>query len=126
MAASPNLELLPALPVDDNGPIFAEPWQAHAFAMTLKLHEAGKFTWEEWAMTLAAEIDAAKAAGDPDLGDTYYLHWLAALEGLIRSKNILSTDELSQRKAAWQAAADATPHGEPIVLQDNVGQLTIG
>ena len=72
-------------------------------------------------MTLAAEIDAAKAAGDPDLGDTYYLHWLAALEGLIRSKNILSSDELSQRKAAWQAAADNTPHGEPIVLQNTVG-----
>jgi len=111
-----NLNLLPFLPVDDDGPVFGEPWQAQAFAMTLKLYEAGAFTWDEWAMALSGEIDAAKAAGDPDLGDTYYLHWLAALERLVAEKKIASTGELSARKAAWQAAADATPHGDPIVL----------
>ena len=121
MNASPDLEQLPSLPVDEEGPVFAEPWQAQAFAMTLKLYEAGCFTWDEWAMALSAKIDAAKAAGDPDLGDTYYLHWLAALESLVAEKELASPEELTERKVAWQAAADATPHGDPILLSNRPG-----
>ena len=56
------------------------------------------------------------AYGDPDLGDTYYLHWLKALEGLVAEKGLVTTKALGERKDAWDRAAHATPHGQPIVL----------
>lgn len=111
-----DLDALPALPVDDQGPVFREPWEAQAFAITLKLHQQGNFTWPEWAMYLNKEIEKAKQRGDPDLGDTYYHHWLAALENLCVDKGITSERALAERKDAWDRAAQATPHGEPIEL----------
>lgn len=116
MSEPVDLSLLPALPVDDEGPVFAEPWQAQAFAMTLELHRKGYFTWKEWAAHLSAAIAAAQEAGDPDLGDTYYHHWLAALESLAHEKGIASSSELGRRKRQWDEAARRTPHGKPIVL----------
>lgn len=112
-------DLLPGQPADREGePVFAEPWQAQAFAMAVKLHEHGLFTWPEWAATLAAEIKRAQAAGDPDLGDTYYWHWLAALERLVTEKGASSAKELAERKEAWERATNATPHGQPILLEN--------
>ena len=108
---------LPGQPRDDDGPVFREPWEAQAFAMTVALHQRGLFTWTEWAQALAAQISAAQAAGDADLGDTYYRHWLAALEGLVASKGASSIDELMRYRNAWDHAADRTPHGKPIDLQ---------
>lgn len=110
------VETLPAIPRDGDGPVFAAPWQAQAFALAVKLHESGVFEWEEWAAALAAEIADAQAAGDPDLGDTYYQHWLGALEKLVVDKGLLSASGLRRRKTAWARAAAATPHGEPINL----------
>ena len=112
----PSREELPSLPRDEEGPVFKEPWEAQAFAMTLRLYEGGHFTWPEWAACLAEEIEAAQQAGDPDLGDTYYQHWLKALEKIVARKGLLSAEELSRRKDAWDRAAHATPHGEPIEL----------
>lgn len=97
-------------------PVFAEPWQAQAFAMTLSLHERGAFTWSEWAQTLAETIAEAQARGDADRGDTYYAHWLAALERLVQRKGIGSASELERTRDAWDHAADRTPHGQPIEL----------
>jgi nitrile hydratase accessory protein len=109
---------LPTLPRDDQGsPVFREPWEAQAFAMAVRLHEAGHFTWTEWAAALAEQIQKAQAAGDPDLGNTYYQHWLAALEHLVATKGLVSTDELATRKDAWAEAARTTPHGAPIELR---------
>ena len=116
--ASDRAPDLPALPRDEAGaPVFQAPWEAQAFAMAVRLHEAGHFTWAEWAERLAQAIKRAQAAGDPDRGDTYYHHWLAALEGLVAEKGLIAADELRQRKAEWDAAARATPHGQPIELQ---------
>jgi len=115
---TPQRSDLPSLPRDEQGsPVFREPWQAQAFAMAVRLHEAGHFTWTEWAAALAEQIRQAQAAGDPDLGDTYYVHWLAALERLVAAKGLVSAEELAQRKEAWAEAARATPHGEPIELR---------
>jgi len=100
----------------DGEPVFAEPWHAKAFAMTLTLYERGAFSWPEWAATLAAEITRAQAAGDPDDGSTYYWHWLAAIERLTVDKGLTTTGALDDRRAAWSRAAHATPHGRPIVL----------
>jgi nitrile hydratase accessory protein len=105
------------LPRDAEGnPVFREPWQAQAFAMAVDLHARGHFTWSEWSAMLANEIQRAQAAGDPDLGDTYYVHWLAALEHLVAEKGLIAADELAQRKEDWAAAARNTPHGRPIEL----------
>lgn len=110
-------EALPGQPLNAAGePVFAEPWQGQAFAMAVSLHAKGLFTWPEWAETLAQEIKRAQAAGDPDTGATYYHHWLAALERLVSEKGATSTDELAARRAAWDRAARATPHGQPILL----------
>ena len=113
-AAAPPI--LPGQPHDGDGPVFAEPWEAQAFALTLNLHEAGHFTWREWATTLGAEIAAARARGDPDRGDTYYEHWLAALERLAAEKGLVRGGDLSARKAAWKRAFRNTPHGQPVTL----------
>jgi nitrile hydratase accessory protein len=107
----------PLQPDDGDLPVFSEPWQAHAFAMVLTLHERGLFTWREWADALAAQIAAAQAAGDADRGDTYYLHWLAALETLVATKGAGSAEELLRTARAWDHAADRTPHGQPIELR---------
>ena len=113
----PPLALAPGMPRDADGPVFNAPWEAQAFAMTLALHERGLFTWAEWAEALAAQIAAAQAAGDPDTGNTYYRHWLAALEGLVARKGVSSGDELARYRHAWDHAADRTPHGQPIELR---------
>ncbi len=113
---SSALAALPTLPRDDEGPVFAEPWQAQAFAIVLRLHEKGAFTWPEWAETLSREITRAQQAGDPDTGETYYLHWLAALEQIVAEKGLTSIPDLHARRDAWERAALATPHGELIVL----------
>ena len=117
MSARPPFDELPALPRDEAGPIFRAPWEAQAFAMAVKLHEAGCFTWAEWGQRLSAEIAAAQQSGDPDLGDRYYEHWLRTLEGLVAEKGIARREDLLLRKAEWAHAAADTPHGQPIALR---------
>lgn len=107
-----------SIPRDEaGGPVFEEPWQAQAFAMTLKLHDRGAFSWPEWADYLAREIQVAQARGDPDLGDTYYAHWLAALEHIVADKGLVGAGDLARRKDQWAEAARDTPHGQPIELR---------
>lgn len=115
MSETPGM--LPGQPQDDSGPVFREPWEAQAFAMTVSLHGRGLFTWPEWAQALGTQIAAAQAAGDADLGDTYYHHWLAALEALIAAKGLSSRAELTSYRRAWNHAAERTPHGQPIELR---------
>lgn len=109
--------LLPGQPEDDGEPVFREPWEAHAFAMAVRLHEQGLFTWPEWASTLAEEIARAQADGDPDTGASYYHHWLAALERLAADAGAASAADQERTRAAWRRAAARTPHGQPIELQ---------
>ena len=104
---------------NDGAPVFSAPWEAQAFAMTLALHARGLFTWTEWAATLAEEIRRAQGAGDPDDGSTYYRHWLAAIERLAADKGMTSEASLAARRAAWDRAAHATPHGAPILLEND-------
>ena len=107
---------LPGQPSDADGPVFREAWEAQAFAMALVLHERGVFTSKEWAAALAEEIKVAQAAGDPDLGTTYYHHWLKTLERLVVEKGVTTEKALVDTAHAWEDAARATPHGKPIVL----------
>lgn len=116
-APLPALEALPDLPRDADGPVFREPWEASAFAITLELHAAGHFTWDEWATVLSQQISAAQAAGDPDLGNTYYRHWLAALETLVTTKALATPEALDLRAQDWVRAYRNTPHGHPVELK---------
>jgi nitrile hydratase accessory protein len=109
---------LPGLPRNEDGPVFTAPWQAQAFALALALHERGVFAWTEWAEALTEAIRRAQAAGDPDTGDTYYQHWLDALEQLVIAKGLADPDRLHALEHAWEAAAERTPHGLPIELTD--------
>ena len=104
---------------DDGSPVFAAPWEASAFALAVRLSCEGHFTWSEWAATLSEEIRAAQREGDPDLGDTYYRHWLRALERLCSERGLVSREEASGRKKAWRKAYLDTPHGKPIKLAPN-------
>ncbi len=108
---------LPHLPRDEGGPVFAEPWQAQAFALAVKLSEQGYFSWKEWAAALGAELKAAAARGEPDDGSRYYHHWLAALERLVTERGLAEPLALLERKAAWAEAYRATPHGRPVELK---------
>jgi nitrile hydratase accessory protein len=115
-AAARATREVPGIPHDNDGPVFREPWEAQAFAMALALHERGVFSWSEWAAALADEIKRAQAAGDPDTGETYYSHWLAALEKLVADKGVTTAEILHRYRDAWDHACDRTPHGKPIEL----------
>jgi nitrile hydratase accessory protein len=101
------------LPLDE--PVFREPWEAQAFAMTVLLHQKGLFTWAEWAQALSTQIAASQTA--PAAETPYYQHWLAALETLVAYKGLSSPDELTRYQRAWEHAAQRTPHGMSIDLQ---------
>jgi nitrile hydratase accessory protein len=105
------------LPRDAGGPVFAEPWEAQAFALAVSLSEQGYFTWKEWAAALAEELKTAAARGEPDDGSRYYHHWLAVLERLTVAKGLCDRAAMNSRKDAWADAYRHTPHGKPVVLK---------
>ena len=111
------VEAVPGIPRDENGPVFRAPWEAHAFAMALALYQKGLFAWSEWSAMLGEEIKKAQAAGDPDTGETYYLHWLATLERMVAEKGAASVQALARHYQAWERATRRTPHGKPIQLR---------
>jgi nitrile hydratase accessory protein len=111
-----NIAALPRLPREKDGPVFAEPWEAEAFALAVKLCEQGHFTWKEWASALGDELRAAAERGEPDDGSHYYRHWLAALERLVTEKGLTSRAAIEARKEAWAEAYRHTPHGKPVEL----------
>ena len=119
--SSERLSDLPRLPRDEGGPVFAEPWQAQAFALAVKLSEQGHFTWKEWAAALANQLQASARRGEPDDGSRYYEHWLAALESLVTAKGLADPTALGTRKEAWAAAYRNTPHGQPVELLESRG-----
>jgi len=111
-----SIDDLPALPRDNDGPVFNQPWEAKAFALAVRLSEAGCFTWPEWVRIFSQEIKAAQERGDPDLGDTYYKHWLNALERICAAKGLVGFEDMHRREAAWRRAYLNTPHGRPVDL----------
>ncbi len=118
-----RIAALPSLPRDTGGPVFAEPWEAQAFALAVKLSEQGHFTWKEWASALAGELKAAADRGESDDGSRYYHYWLAALEHLVTAKGLADPAALSARKEAWADAYRHTPHGKPVELGAGAGHI---
>jgi nitrile hydratase accessory protein len=101
-----------------DGPAFTAPWQAQAFALQTALRERGLIGAHEWAQALGTAIRHAQAAGDPDDGSTYWHHWLDALETLLLAKGLAQAGTLHALEHAWEAAAERTPHGQPIELSE--------
>lgn len=122
--AAPDLPLHPG--PQPGEPAFHAPWQARAFALTVHLHAAGLFTWQEWSAALGRHLGAAQGTGALDIGaqppeagaEAYFGAWLAALEEMLAARGLAGEAEVAGMAAAWQAAARATPHGQPIVLRD--------
>jgi len=110
------MEHLPGLADDGTGPVFREPWEAQAFALAVRLSEAGHFTWAEWTTVLTQQIGAAQARGDRDLGDTYYEHWLGALESICVARNLVVPELIHGRVEQWRSAYLNTRHGQPVEL----------
>jgi nitrile hydratase accessory protein len=117
-----SLAALPGLPRDEGAPVFAEPWQANAFALAVKLSEQGHFTWKEWTSALADTLRAAADRGESDDGSRYYDYWLATLERLVTAKGLADQETLVARKEAWIEAYRNTPHGKPVELPQSHGQ----
>jgi nitrile hydratase accessory protein len=117
-AAQPDLAQLPGLPRDQGEPVFAEPWQASAFALAVSLSRQGHFSSKEWAAALADELKASSARGEPDDGSHYYHCWLTTLERLVIEKGLSDTAALLAGKEAWAKAYQRTPHGKPVELAD--------
>ncbi|MGG6893832.1 nitrile hydratase accessory protein [Rhizobium sp. BR 315] len=112
-----SLAQSPGLPKSTDGePVFPEPWAADAFAMTVHLHEKGLFAWSEWAERLSAELHKPGCAPD---GSDYFDCWVAALSGLLVAKGIADADAILALQKSWQRAAEATPHGKPIALEND-------
>jgi nitrile hydratase accessory protein len=117
MSIEEAVAAVPGIAHGREGPVFREPWEAQAFAMAVALHARGLFAWSEWTAVLGDEIKRAQANGDPDTGETYYRHWLAALERIVAEKGVTDAAALSRYRDAWEHAAERTPHGAPITLQ---------
>ena len=92
---------------------FAEPWQATAFALAVRLSAQGHFTWKEWAAVLAEELKAEEELGEPDQWLALLHCWVAAPERLVMAKRLSDLAALLERKKAWAKACRRTPHGKP-------------
>lgn len=98
-------ENLPGLDIGENAPVFAEPWEAQAFAMTVALNEAGRLEWTDWAEAFSSELRS---------GDPYYICWLRTLEAVLAREGIAAPALVHAVEHAWSHAAEHTPHGTPI------------
>jgi nitrile hydratase accessory protein len=96
--------------------VFPEPWAAEAFAMTVHLHERGLFSWPEWAERLSAELHKPDRAED---GSDYFDCWVAALSSLLVDRGATDGQTIRALQESWQRAAEATPHGKPILLEND-------
>jgi len=112
----PEDAALPGLPMDDDQPVFASPWEAQIFALVVGLHQQGCFSWPEWAECLSAEIAALHTKGETDLGDSYYRLWVIVLERILTGKSIVCSDDIQNRATKWRKAYLNTPHGMPVLL----------
>lgn len=103
-------------------PVFQEPWQAQAFAMTVHLHEKGLFSWSEWAASLSREVHLAERAAD---GSDYFEAWVAALCHLLIEKGVADHETILSLQESWKRAAEATPHGQPIERTNDPAYLRV-
>ncbi|KIC42334.1 nitrile hydratase [Ruegeria sp. ANG-R] len=98
-------------------PVFAEPWHAQVFAVTVALNEAGRFDWSDWAARFSSTLKRHGLKKELDGGDDYFKAWLETLEVLLTDQGEASCDDLQALRNAWEEAYLTTPHGQPVDLQ---------
>ncbi len=106
----------PEDPLQPPAPAFEQPWHAQALALADSMVRAGLFSAADWAEALGAALAVAEGRGDPDTQETYYLCVIEALERLTARATPIDSATLAKRKAAWERAYRATPHGKPVIL----------
>lgn len=99
-------------------PVFAEPWHAQLFALTVHLNETGRFAWPDWAARFGATLLRHGLSRELDGGDDYFNAWLETLEGLLAEDDSAGVEEAAELAEAWRAAYLSTPHGAPVKLAD--------
>lgn len=99
-------------------PVFAEPWHAQVFALTVHLNETGRLDWPHWAKRFGATLALHGLARDLDGGDDYFNAWLETLESFLADSGAADPSEAARTRDAWKAAYLRTPHGQPVHLQD--------
>lgn len=110
------MAILPESGVTRPEPVFAAPWHAQVFALTVHLNEAGHFAWADWASRFGATLKRHGLARDLDGGDDYFAAWLETLESVLDQTGLADTDAVAQMRGAWKRAYLSTPHGMPVVL----------
>ena len=77
------------------------------FGLTMALHQAGAFVWDEFRARLIEEISAWERRHPTGEGYQYYERWLAALERVVTDKGLCGAEDLQSclRELA------ARPHG---------------
>lgn len=113
--AEPASDLLdiegPAAPPRRNGElVFQAPWESRLFGVTMALHRAGVFEWEEFRRLLIAEIRAWEEDRRSGRNWSYYARWQAALEALLARKGLCGPNELGRRVAALAARPAGYDH----------------
>lgn len=106
-----------AIPLEPEGPPFAEPWHGQVFALTVRMAQAGHFTWPEWTAAFAANLASASSAGAPKDASRYYDIWLDTFEQMLTERGLAEASLLQKLKQAWSEAYLHTPHGQPVTLQ---------
>ncbi|MGR3758592.1 nitrile hydratase accessory protein [Roseobacteraceae bacterium NS-SX3] len=99
-------------------PVFAEPWHAQVFALTVHLNEAGRFTWAEWVARFSDTLKRHGLSRELDGGEDYFNAWLETLEAFLDETGAAPRGEASEMRARWEAAYLGTPHGAPVRLPD--------
>ena len=97
-------------------PVFAEPWHAQLFALTVHLNEQGRFGWPDWAQRFGATLARHGLDRDLDGGDDYFNAWLETLETLLAQDGLAAPDEAARLQDAWREVYLRTPHGKPVRL----------
>ena len=108
---------MPSIPCDAEGPVFREPWEAQAFAMTLALYDRGCSPGRNGRRRSATRSRRRRPPAIPTpakpITGTGSTRW----SGSWRRKGVADAKTLHRYYHAWDHAADRTPHGQPIELK---------
>jgi len=102
----------PAAPPRKNGElVFAEVWESRVFGLTMALHAAGAFEWEEFRQRLIGEIAAWERQHERREAEwSYYACWLRAFEDLLADKNLCRTAAVDVRVRELAARPQGHDH----------------
>jgi nitrile hydratase accessory protein len=111
----------PHIPKDNGDVIFSAPWEARAFALVVKLHDAGHFSWKQWVETFSAEVARAENAEHIREGhtDDYYECWLAAMEKLLKLQGLMTDESLEEE---IQRTLENWPHPDHVVKREPIAR----